>query len=113
MKAVIAFIRPSKEGAVTDALHAVKGLTGASFTPIRGFGRGRGDHSRREIDEAVTGTMPQVRVEVMTSDALAHRVAAVITEAAHTGNRGDGKVYVYSLDSAVRISTRESGEVAV
>jgi len=113
MKAVVAFIRPSKEEAVTDALHAVEGLTGASFTPIHGFGRGRGDHSRREIDEAVTGTMPQVRVEVMTSDALAPKVAAVITEAAHTGNRGDGKVYVYSLDSAVRISTHETGEGAV
>lgn len=113
MKVVVAFIRPSKEEAVTDALHAVEGLTGASFAHIHGFGRGRGDRSRREMDEAITGTLPQVRVEVMTSDALAPKVAAVITETAHTGNRGDGKVYVLPLDSAVRISTREQGEIAI
>lgn len=113
MKAVVAFIRPSKEDAVVEALHSVEGLTGASFTHIRGFGRGRGDRSRREIDEAVTGTLPQLRVDVMTTDVLAPRVVAVITEAAHTGNRGDGKVYVYSVDCAVRISTRETGEAAL
>ena len=113
MKAVVAFIRPSKEAAVVDALHAVEGLTGASFVHVHGFGRGRGDRSRREVDEAITGTLSQVRVDVMTSDVLAPKVAAVIAEAAHTGNRGDGKVYVYSVDSAVRISTCEQGETAV
>lgn len=113
MKVVIAFIRPSKEEAVVEALHAVEGLTGASFAHIHGFGRGRGDRSRREVDEALTGTLPAVRVDVMTSDALAPKVVAVITEAAHTGNRGDGKVYVLPVESAVRVSTREHGESAV
>ena len=113
MKVVVAFIRPSKEEAVADALHTLDGLTGASFTHILGFGRGRGDRSRREFDEALTGTLPAVRVDVMTTDALAPKVAAVIIEAAHTGNRGDGKVYVLPMDSAIRISTREHGDDAV
>ncbi len=113
MKVVVAFIRRSKEEAVTEALHAIEGLSGASFVHIRGFGRGRGDRSRRELDEAITGTLPQVRVDVMTSDELAPKVVKVITEIAHTGNRGDGKVYVLSLESAVRISTRENGDTAV
>lgn len=113
MKIVVAYIRPSKEEAVTEALHTIEGLTGASFTHLRGFGRHGLDRGRREMEESVAGTLPQVRVEVVTADALAPTVVAVITDAAHTGNRGDGKVYVQAIESAVRISTREAGEKAV
>lgn len=114
MKAVVAFIRPSKEEAVRDALHNVPGLNGASFSDVRGFGRGgRHGHSPDEEAEAVLGTARKVRVDVMTTDTLAPKVAAVITEAAHTGNRGDGKVYVLPVESAVRISARETEERAV
>lgn len=114
MKAVVAFIRPSKEEAVREALHHVPSLSGASFGSVRGFGRGgRHGHSPNEEAEALLGTAPKIRVEIMVSDELAPKVTAVITEAAHTGNRGDGKVYVLPLESAVRISTRERGEDAV
>lgn len=113
MKQIIAFIRPSKEDEVCQALHAVQGLSGASFSDVRGFGRGRHGRTEQDIHEAVAGALPQVRVDVMVPGALAHKVAALIAHAAHTGNRGDGKVYVVPLESATRVSTLESGSDAI
>jgi nitrogen regulatory protein PII len=114
MKAIIAFIRPSMEEAVRDALHDMENVSGASFSDIRGFGRGRGhSHSREKEDELLVGTVPKLRVEVMVNDDVAEQVANVIATAAHTGMRGDGKVFTYSLETALRISTRESGASAV
>lgn len=113
MKVVVAFIRPSKEETVCQALHGIAGVSGASFSDVRGFGRGQHDRSRREFNEAVVGALPQVRVDVMVSASAVDKVVATIVDHAHTGNRGDGKVYVIALESAVRISTRESGNVAV
>lgn len=114
MKAIVAFIRPSKEEAVREALHNLPVVTGASFVDVRGFGRGRGhDHARASIDEAVVGTKPQVRVDVMAPDENAEAVGHAIAEAAHTGNRGDGKVYILPAESALRISTGETGVRAV
>ncbi|MDO8539664.1 MAG: P-II family nitrogen regulator [Opitutaceae bacterium] len=113
MKVVIGYIRPSKEDDVLTALHEIAGLSGGSFSDVRGFGRGRkgqSDEGRREI---VTGTLPRVRVEVMVPDALAATVQSAIATAAHTGNRGDGKVFILPLESALRISNHESGEKAV
>ncbi|MBL9219396.1 MAG: P-II family nitrogen regulator [Opitutaceae bacterium] len=113
MKLIIAFIRPSKEEDVREALHAVPGLSGASFSDIRGFGRGRG-HSFAEAErEAVVGTLPRVRVEVMVPDAAQAAAEQAIASAAHTGQRGDGKIYALSLDSARRISSGETAETAV
>lgn len=113
MKAVIAFIRPTKEEDVRTALHEIAGLTGGSFSDVRGFGRGRKGRSEDDQREIVVGSTPHVRVEVMVSDALAATVQSAIAKAAHTGNRGDGKVFVLSLESAVRISTGESGDRTV
>lgn len=113
MKQVVAFIRRSKEDAVCQALHAIPGVSGASFTDIRGFGRGRHEHSRRHFDETVVGSLPRIRVDVMVSSTVVDEVVRTIVDYAHTGNRGDGKVYVLSLDSAVRISTRETGIAAI
>lgn len=113
MKTIIAFIRPSKEDAVREALHAIPGLAGASFADVRGFGRGRGHSPAEAEQEAVVGTLPRVRVEVMMHDANAAAVEQAIATAAHTGRRGDGKIYVLPLASAQRISTGETGETAV
>jgi nitrogen regulatory protein P-II 1 len=109
MKTIVAFIRPTKEEAVREALHEVPGITGASFTDVRGFGRGRGHLGT----ETIVGVAPRVRVEVMVSDDIAEAVESVIATAAHTGNRGDGKIYVLPLASARRISTGQTGTEAV
>lgn len=117
MKIVIAFIQPFMAAKVVQALHAVPGLSGATFTEVRGFGRGRAKDEARvtetEVEEELLGTLPKVRVEAMIPDDLEDLVVRTIGEVARTGNRGDGKVYVSSLHRAVRISTREQGEHAV
>ncbi len=114
MKTIIAFIRPSKEEAVRDALHHVPGLSGASFSDVRGFGRGgRHGHSQDEEAEALLGTARKVRVEVMVPEDRVAALTKAIAAAGHTGNRGDGKVYVMPLESAVRVSTGEIGDTAV
>ncbi|ACB77717.1 P-II family nitrogen regulator [Opitutus terrae] len=114
MKTIISFIRPSKEEAVRDALHNVPDLTGASFSDVRGFGRGgRHGHSPDEEAEALLGTARKVRVEVMVPDDRVEALTRAIAAAAQTGNRGDGKVYVMPLESAVRVSSGETGNAAV
>ena len=114
MKTIIAFIRPAKEEAVREALHNQPGVTGATFADIRGFGRGRKhDHSKGAMDEAVLGTLPHVRVEVMVADEDAAVIGKAIAEAARTGNRGDGKVYALPVESALRISTGETNKSAM
>jgi len=117
MKVVIAFVQPFMAAKVVQALHEVRGLSGATFTEVRGFGRGRTKDEARpteaEVEEELLGTLAKVRVEAMVPDTLADLVVQTIRDAAHTGNRGDGKVYVSSIDHAVRISTGEEGEQAV
>lgn len=113
MKVIIAFIRPSKEEAVREALHAIPGHSGASFADVRGYGRGRGHTHAEAEQEAVIGTLDRIRVEIMVSEASAAAVEKALAAAAHTGQRGDGKIYAYSLESARRISSGETGEAAV
>ena len=110
MKQVIAFIQPFRVEKVIDALHGVTGLSGATVTEVRGFGRGRGKHAG---PEALFGTVPRARIDVMVKDGLVDLVVAVIRDTAHTGNRGDGKVFVLPVERAMRISTGEEGEDAV
>ena len=108
MRYVIAFVQPFVAAKVADALHDVQGVTGATFTEARGFGRGRRDGVASIPDaEAIHGTAPRVRIEVMVREGLEDRVVEAIRQAAHTGNRGDGKIFVIELERAVRISTGE------
>lgn len=113
MKMVIAFFQPFMAPKVVQALHGVAGLSGASFTEVRGFGRGRAKGGTCTTEEELLGTLPKVRVEAMIPDDLEDLVVQAITAAAHTGNAGDGKVYVAPLTRAVRISTGEVGQTAI
>lgn len=107
MKKIEAFIKSHRIDEVALALHHVEGLTGMTMTDARGFGRGRGpEHDPNELHEIV-------RVEVFCEDALAETVVTTIEQAAHTGLRGDGKIYVIPVEQSVRISSGERGEVAV
>ena len=111
MKVVVAYVQPFMSQRVVHALHAVNGLSGASFTPVRGFGRGRGGGSREAQEEELLGTVRKMRVEVMVSDALEQIVVRAIQDAARTGRKGDGKVFVWPLERAIRISTGEEDAV--
>jgi nitrogen regulatory protein PII len=110
MKQVIAFVQPFMVQKVVDALHAIPGLAGATFADVKGFGRGR---SGKRDQETLLGTTHRARVDVMVRDSLVDEVVGAIQGAAHTGNRGDGKIYVAGIDRAIRISSGEEGENAV
>lgn len=107
MKIVVAYIKPHKLSGVVLALQEVEGLTGATFSEVRGFGRGRARSAPDRIQEEAGDFVPRVRVEVACADGLVDRVVKAIEKSAHTGLRGDGKILVYTLEKAVRISTGE------
>ena len=108
MRMVIAFVQQFMAPQVVTALHQVPGLTGATFTDVKGFGRGRAAGTPNP--ELLYGTAGKVRVEVMVGDDLENAVVQAIREAGHTGNRGDGKIYVLPVDRAIRIATGEEGD---
>ncbi len=112
MKQVIAYIKKLKLSNVTLALHKVEGLTGMSVGDVRGFGRGRGKDAAHRIVEDLVDYVPHMRIEIVCADDLVGQVVEVIQRTAHTGLRGDGKIYVIPVEEAVRISTGERGELA-
>lgn len=113
MKRIKALVKPHKLEEVTLALREIKGLSGISMTDVRGFGRG-GMHAAGEppADNSL-GLHHYVRLEIACDDAIVPQVIDAIREAAHTGLRGDGKIFVSTVEQAVRISTGERGADAV
>ena len=114
MKEIKAYIKPHKLSDVTLALHHVEGLTGMSVSNVKGFGRGWAKDSPHSVREDLVDYIPHVKIEIICHDELVEAVVETIRQAAHTGLRGDGKIYVLSrVEDAVRISTGERGEAAV
>ncbi|MGH8503275.1 MAG: P-II family nitrogen regulator [Gammaproteobacteria bacterium] len=113
MKKIEAFVKAHRRDEVVRALHHVQDVTGITVTDARGFGRGRGGDEGRPSPGMIGDFIPNIRIEVFCRDELAERVVGAIEKAAHTGLRGDGKIYVIPVEQAVRISTGERGEAAV
>lgn len=113
MKQIQAYIKPHKLSAVTLALRHVEGLTGMSATEVRGFGRSKAKNVPHRADEDLLDYVPHVKIEIVCPDELVETVVGVIQKAAHTGLRGDGKVYVLPVETALRIQTNERGPNAV
>ena len=113
MKMITAFIKSHRLNDVTLALHDIEGLTGASVSDVLGFGRGRAKDAPDRVIYETLDYLPRVRIEIACSDDIVDRVVSTIERNARTGLRGDGKVYVYTLDQARRIGTGEQGEAAI
>jgi nitrogen regulatory protein PII len=113
MKEIKAYIKPHKLSQVTRALQKIEGLTGMSASNVRGFGRGRAKTVKDTITEDFIDYVQHVKIEVVCRDDLVNQIVSTIESAAHTGLRGDGKIYVVEVTAAVRISTGERGEKAV
>jgi nitrogen regulatory protein PII len=113
MKIVIAFIKKNKSDEVMLALHKIEGLTGLSSLEVHGFGCDRSRDAARQEPEISLDFKPHMRLEIACRKELVQKVIRTIEDAAHTGLRGDGKVYVLPLEQAVRISSGERGENAV
>tara|TARA_R100000027_G_scaffold58306_2_gene48233 strand:- start:3779 stop:4105 length:327 start_codon:yes stop_codon:yes gene_type:complete len=103
MKEIKAYIKSIKRGAVTQALHKIEGISGASFSNVVGFGRGKAESSGDSPDRDITGTSKHLKVEVVCDDGLESEVVEAIHHAAHTGLRGDGRIFVSDVGWSVRI----------
>src|ERR687891_901340 len=112
MKKVEAIIKPFKLDEVKDALTGI-GIIGMTVSEVRGFGRQKGHTELYRGGEYTIDFLPKIKIEVVVSDHIADKVADVMAAAAKTGNIGDGKIFIYPVDSAVRIRTGERDESAL
>jgi len=112
VKKIEAIIKPFKLDEVKEALHEV-GVSGITVTEAKGFGRQKGHTELYRGAEYIVDFLPKVRLEVVVDDAMAPRVVEAIQTAAHTGRIGDGKIFVYSVEEAIRIRTGERGSEAI
>jgi nitrogen regulatory protein P-II 1 len=112
MKKIEAIIKPFKLDEVKSALHDV-GVTGLTVAEVRGFGRQKGHTEVYRGAEYVVDFLPKVLIEVIVDDALATRAVEAIMRAARTDKIGDGKIFVSTIEEAIRIRTGERGADAV
>jgi len=112
MKKIEAIIKPFKLDEVKDALNEI-GIQGMTVTEVKGFGRQKGHTERYRGAEYIVDFIPKIKLEIVTSDDLASKVVGTIEQVAKTGKIGDGKIFVYTVDEAIRIRTGEHGETAV
>ena len=95
-----------------EALHEV-GIQGITVTEAKGFGRQKGHTELYRGAEYVVDFLPKVKVEVVMEDAMVERAVEAIQQAAHTGRIGDGKIFVSTVEEAIRIRTSETGADAI
>ena len=112
MKKIDAIIKPVKLEEVKEALHEV-GIQGITVTEAKGFGRQKGHTELYRGAEYVVDFLPKVKVEVVMEDAMVERAVEAIQQAAHTGRIGDGKIFVSTVEEAIRIRTSETGADAI
>ena len=112
MKLVTAIIKPFKLDEVREALSAI-GVQGITVTEVKGFGRQKGNTELYRGAEYVVDFLPKVKVEAAVKDELLEQVIEAIEKAASTGKIGDGKIFVFDLEQAIRIRTGETGAEAL
>jgi nitrogen regulatory protein P-II 2 len=112
MKLVTAIIKPFKLDEVREALSAI-GVQGITVTEVKGFGRQKGHTELYRGAEYVVDFLPKVKVEAAVDGSLLDQVIEAITRSAATGKIGDGKIFVSTLEQAVRIRTGETGKDAL
>jgi nitrogen regulatory protein P-II 1 len=112
VKKIEAIIKPFKLDEVKDKLNEI-GVLGMTITEVKGFGRQKGHTELYRGAEYVVDFLPKVKMELVVSDHMVEEVLAAITQAAHTGRIGDGKIFVIPVEEAVRIRTGERGETAL
>ncbi|MBN1193114.1 MAG: P-II family nitrogen regulator [Coriobacteriia bacterium] len=112
MKKIEAIVKPHKLDDVKEALHAL-GITGLTAYEVKGFGRQKGHTEIYRGAEYTVDFVPKVKIEVVVDEDLARSVEDAIVSAAQSGKIGDGKVFTYDCESAVRIRTGERGPDAL
>ena len=112
MKLISCVIRPEKLDAVTVALNKL-GVVGMTLTDVRGFGRQKGQTEHYRGEEYTIRFLPKVKLEVVVNEDDVSKATKAISDAARTGNIGDGKIFVLDVKDAVRIRTGEQGTNAL
>jgi len=112
MKMVTAIVKPFKLDEVREALSAI-GVQGVTVTEVKGFGRQKGHTELYRGAEYVVDFLPKVKIELILEDEMVEKAVEAIRSSAHTGRIGDGKIFVSSIDDAIRIRTGERGDAAV
>jgi nitrogen regulatory protein P-II 1 len=112
MKLIIAIIKPFKLEEVKEALSEI-GIEGMTVTEVKGFGRQKGHTEIYRGSEYTVDFLPKVKIEIVLADDMAEKAIEAIRRAAQTGRIGDGKIFISSVEEAIRIRTGETGLDAV
>ena len=112
MKMIVAVIKHFKLDNVKDALTEA-GIQGMTVTEVKGFGRQKGHVEIYRGSSFEVRFIPKLKIEVAVSDGKLEEIIKIIQKAAHTGEVGDGKIFIYDLNDVIRIRTGESGEQAL
>lgn len=112
MKMINAIIKPFKLDDVREALSEI-GVQGITVTEVKGFGRQKGHTELYRGAEYVVDFLPKLKIEVVVKDSALEETIETISKAANTGKIGDGKIFVSSIEEAIRIRTGETGDDAI
>ncbi len=113
MKEIKAIIRPFRLLEVTEELHKIEGLPGVTVSEIKGAGKSISKNAKDKIENEMVELVPLIKLEVVVHDEMADDVVNVIQKVAHTGNTGDGKIFVMHVEETVKIRTNERGRDAI
>jgi nitrogen regulatory protein P-II 1 len=112
MKKIEAIVKPFKLEDVKEALAGI-GIQGMTITEVKGFGRQKGHKELYRGAEYVVEFLPKMKIEIVVPDEIVQQTVKAIVDAASTGRIGDGKIFIYPVEDAIRIRTGESGDVAI
>ncbi len=113
MKEIKAIIRPFKLDDVISELHKIEELPGLTISEIKGFGRTKAKDVDDSFQDGLHNYVKRIKIELVVHNNIVHKVVEVIQETAHTGNPGDGKIFVINVADTIRIRTNERGEQAI
>lgn len=112
MKKIEAIIKPFKLDEVKDAINAI-GVQGMTVIEVKGFGRQKGHTELYRGAEYVIDFIPKIKIELVVADNIVEKVIDTIEKTAKTGKIGDGKIFIYNIEDALRIRTGERGDIAL
>ena len=112
MKKIEAIIKPFKIEEVKDALNEI-GIEGMTVSEVKGFGRQKGHTEIYRGSEYTVDFLPKMKIEIVLADEAVEGAIEAIMKSAKTGKIGDGKIFVFQVENAIRIRTSETGEKAV
>lgn len=113
MKEIKAIIRPFKLDDVVTELHKMEGLPGITISEIKGFGKSKAKNAKDAIAEGLHLFIKRIKIEIVVHDNLVDEVVDIIQRIAHTGNTGDGKIFILEVKDTIKIRTNERGENAI